>query len=153
MKLFSSLRVKSSFCFWPCYTGSTTFGTSEFVPVAGYSSPGPSAPGSSKSGPFSSGPSNFGSFIFDIDIEDVLNKFSQCHHRLQIANIFNNNFHHLNLFIFSLMRLLFLKVFYIKTLIFYSYCKNTLICLQHFYKQSKHKENIETCYFIVIKCK
>ena len=48
------------------------------------SSPGLSTPGSSESaGPFSSGSSTFGSCmqysILIIDIEDVLNKFSQCH--------------------------------------------------------------------------
>ena len=38
----------------------------------GLPSPSHSDPGSSESGPFSSGP-KFGSFVFDIDIEKVLN--------------------------------------------------------------------------------
>ena len=77
----------------PGVSGSGTFtpGLSAPGPSAPcLSSPGPSAPGSLESGPFSSGPSKFGSSIFDIDIEEVLNKFSPCHpHRLRIANIFS----------------------------------------------------------------
>ena len=47
----------------------------------GPSAPCLSSPGSSESGPFSSGPLDL--VIFGIDIEEVLNKFSQCHpHRL-----------------------------------------------------------------------
>ena len=47
--------------------------------ASGLSSSGPSARFSLESGPFSSGPSKFGSSIFNIDIEAVLNEFSQCH--------------------------------------------------------------------------
>ena len=46
------------------------------VPTLCTSSPSLSALGSSESCPFSSGPSKFGSSIFDIDIEEVLNEFS-----------------------------------------------------------------------------
>ena len=61
--------------------GLSGYGTS----TPGLSALGPSSPVSSESGP-----STFGSSIFNIVIEEVLNKFSQCHsHQLQVANIFS----------------------------------------------------------------
>ena len=65
---------------------------------------------------------------------------------IDFETFFHNNFHP-NLFIFSLMQLLFLQVFCIKT---YPSLQNTLICLQHFYKQSKNKIN---AIYIIVKCK
>ena len=70
-------------------SGTSTPGLSATCPCAPcLSSPGPSAPGSSECGPFSSGPSKFGSSIFDIDIEEVLNKFSQCHPHYELQKHF-----------------------------------------------------------------
>ena len=63
----------------PGLSGSDT--STPGLSVCGVPSPGHSAPGSSESGPFPSGPNLV--LLYSIDIEMVLNEFSQSHpHRL-----------------------------------------------------------------------
>ena len=76
----------------PGLSGSATsiLGLSAPDPSAhGLPSTGHSAPNSSESGPFSRVP-KFGSSLFDIVIEEVLNEFSRYHpHWLRVANTFS----------------------------------------------------------------
>ena len=66
----------------------------------------------------------------------------------ELQTFFHNNFHP-SLFSFSLMQLLFLQVFCIKTFIFKTSQQNSLICLQHlYYKQTKNKINRQIFYSI-----
>ena len=108
-------------------SGTSTSG----LTAPGLSSSVSSAPFSSKSGHFSFDPSKVGPSIFDIK---VLNEFSHCHpHRLRIANFFHHNFHPEPVQSFTYATLILASVLFS----FYSSLKNTFICLQYFYKQSK----------------
>lgn len=79
--------------------------------------------------------------IYNIDIEEALNEFSQCHHH-ELQTFFYNNFHS-NLFIFQLCNSYSVGVLYYN---FSSQQNNILICLQNFYKRSKNKMNRQTWY-------